>query len=373
MKILVSAESFGYGPIATCLNVIKELIKYPDVIVDFIGSGISLEQAKMSGYFNEFYECDTFDMVDLEKHKDVFLKYDIYFSSENINGAIFSLDYIKNVYYVDNLVWMWDEIPEKLGKVKKFFISETFSCKENFDRVGHVIDNPIFLGPVRNLKNSYKGKTKNQLIINLGGASSFLFDQTIINKFYNKIINEILSTNEINKFDKIIICGGSKVINNIKLDKENDKVFIKTLSNEEYLKCMQESSHCIMSSGLGNFIETINENKNIMYLPAINYSQMLQLNYYRKMDFGFDILNWDNFNFYKEIPMYLDEKSGVDMVLENIKQYLDYDYKESVNKIISKYLNSNQEKYFEKRNTYFNEFEKDAAFKIAKIIYEENK
>ena len=136
MRILVSAESFGYGPIATCLSVVEKLKKYKDVELDFIGSGISMEQAKSSGFFKKFYECDTFDLKKLEKFKDVIKSYDIFFSSENINGAIFASKSIKNTYYVDNLVWMWDEIPNGLNEVKKFFISETFPCKENFNKVG---------------------------------------------------------------------------------------------------------------------------------------------------------------------------------------------------------------------------------------------
>ena len=81
MKILVSAESFGYGPIATCLSVIKELKKYKDVSVDFIGSGISLEQAKLSGYFDKYYVCDTFDLDSLKKFENVFKQYNIFFST----------------------------------------------------------------------------------------------------------------------------------------------------------------------------------------------------------------------------------------------------------------------------------------------------
>ena len=102
MKILVSAESFGYGPIATCLSVVKELKKHKDVGADFIGSGISLEQAKLSGFFDNFYLCDTYDIESLKKFDDVFKKYNIFFSSENVNGAIYGMKFIKNTYYVDN-------------------------------------------------------------------------------------------------------------------------------------------------------------------------------------------------------------------------------------------------------------------------------
>ena len=68
MKILVSAESFGYGPITTGLNVVKELKKFSNISLDFIGSGIALEQAKLSNCFENYYLCDTNDFKDLKKY-----------------------------------------------------------------------------------------------------------------------------------------------------------------------------------------------------------------------------------------------------------------------------------------------------------------
>ena len=373
MNILVSAESFGYGPITTCLSVIKELKKYDDVTVDFIGSGISLEQAKLSGFFNKFYECDTYDFESLKKFENVFKKYNILFSSENVNGAIYGLNFIKNVYYVDNLVWMWDKIPEQLGMVKKFFISQTFPCQENFKRIGSVIKNPVFVSSVRDLNSKKANKIKNQLLINIGGASSFLLQQSVINKFYNKIINDILGTPEAKRFNSIIVCGGSKVINNLNLEVKSKKIKVKTLANKEYLKIMNESSHCIMSSGLGNFIETLNKDKNIMYLPAINYSQLLQLQYYEKMNLGFKILNWNNFNFYHEIPQYLDEVQGVNLVVENVSKFNNGNYQKIVIDSFRDFLSESQEKSFKKRNDLFASYDKNAARIIASTIYDENK
>ena len=215
MRVLVSAESFGYGPITTCLNIVKELKKYDDVTLDFIGSGIALEQAKMSNYFDKYYICDTFDSNDLEIKKDVFKQYNVYLSSENVNGAIFALENgLNNTYYVDNLVWMWDKIPDKLNDVKKFFISETIPCKENYERVGKEIKSPVFVGPIRKLDNN-NCITENKLIINIGGAESFLLKHNLIVEFYNKIINDILSSEKIKKFDSILVCGGSGVIDKI--------------------------------------------------------------------------------------------------------------------------------------------------------------
>ena len=52
-RILVSAEMFGYGPVTTLLNVMKEFPKDPNLQFDFIGNGVALEQAKMSNFFKK--------------------------------------------------------------------------------------------------------------------------------------------------------------------------------------------------------------------------------------------------------------------------------------------------------------------------------
>ena len=125
MKILVTAEQFGYGPIATCLNVIKELKKYPNIELTFMGTGIALEQAIMSNYFDKIIECKTYDIKELEQKKEEFYKYDVILSSENIPGAIYALKLgLKNVYYMDNLMWMWDKLEDGLENLKGYIISE---------------------------------------------------------------------------------------------------------------------------------------------------------------------------------------------------------------------------------------------------------
>lgn len=368
MRILVSAESFGYGPITTGLNIVKEIKKSSNINLDFIGSGIALEQAEMSGLFDKIYICDTYNFKDLEKNIEIFKAYEVLLSSENVNGAIFALkNGIEKTYYIDNLMWMWDKIPAGLNNVKKYFISEIISSKENFNRIGKNVVNPIFVGPIRKIEKK-KCLTKNQLLINIGGAESFLLDHQLIINFYNKIINDILSDNIINRFQSILICGGSGVLKNIVLEKANEKVKICTLSHDEYLKEMEESEYCILSSGLGNFIESVGKNKNILFLPPINYSQLLQLDYYSKECFGFDIINWSNFEFYKEISKFLDEETGVNMVVSNIKCYLEKDYRNVIQKRVNNFLKGNQNMFFEKRCNYINQFDKNSSEYIAKLI-----
>lgn len=375
MKILVTAEAFGYGPIATCLNVVKELKKIPDVSMTFLGTGISLEQAKMTNYFDTILECETFKYEELEKAKDVFFNHDVVLSSENIPGAIFALkNGLKNVYYMDNLMWMWDEIHDGLEDLKGYIISETIPCDKNFKRIGGNIKNPVFVGPIRDMDIRNNGNQENKLIINVGGAEAFIIDPNIVKSFYNKLINNILASSElINRFDKIIVCGGSGVIDNLTLNTHEPKIIVKTLANEEYLKELDTCSHCIMASGLGNFFETLWRNKEIMYLPPVNYSQLLQLDYYKDMDLGFKMVNWDKFDFFESIPSLLNEEAGVNLVLENVKKYIEESDENTILENVKDFLNSNQRQYYQIRTDYANSLKKDAAKEIAEMIYRDNK
>lgn len=372
-KILVSAEMFGYGPITTLLNVMPEFSTYDDLEFDFIGNGVALEQAKMSGFFKKFYACNTYDIDDLEKFKKIFPTYDAMISSENPVGIIFGMEHgIKKVYYIDNLVWMWDTIDSRLNNVSKFFISETIPCRKNFARIGKNIKNPIFVGPIRELNENNTSLTEKKVIINIGGAGSYLLDKNLIIEFYNCLINTILETTDfVNSFDKIIICGGSNVISNLNIKCKSSKIILRTLSNQEYLKELETASHCILASGLGNYIETLSKDKNILYLPSINYSQFLQFKYYKKLDLGFKLMNWDIFDFFEDVPELLDEEAGVNLVVNNIKKFLINPPKEKIKKEITDYLNVDQSDYYEKRKSIFNKYNKNASKIIANIIYED--
>lgn len=366
MKILVTAEAFGYGPIITATSVISHFRDVaPQFEINFMGSGIALEQAIASNLFDHYFTCHTHDFDELEKNNGELMNHDLLISSENLNGALYWLSNIKKpIYYIDNLMWMWDEIPEALTKVNKYFISEIFDCKNNYEKIGTKINKPCFVGPLRNLNVKTDSVVNNQLMINLGGADSFMISTELSIKFYQKLITKILSVN--NNFEKIIICGGSKVINALK-QLQTDRIEVAVLENSIYLKALANSSHCILAPGLANFIESIGCNKNLLFLPPLNYSQFLQLEHYRKMNLGLDLINWDDFEFYKPILEYLPEEEGVNAVLWHVQKYIETE-ENIIVKAVSNFFENNQALSFPKRNEYLTSLPKDGIQQIVTEI-----
>ena len=70
--------------------------------------------------------------------------------------------------------------------------------------------------------------------------------------------------------------------------------------------------------------------------------------------------------------MYLDEATGVNMVVDNIKNFNFGDYRNLINKFVQEYLNTSQENSFELRKEFFDKFDKNASVIIADTIYNEN-
>ena len=90
--ILVTAEKFGYGPIITCLNVVKVLKQKLDkkTKLIFLGTSIAKEQAISSKLFDEVIECKTYNYHDLSNFKELFIHACAIVSSENQFGAIYA-------------------------------------------------------------------------------------------------------------------------------------------------------------------------------------------------------------------------------------------------------------------------------------------
>ena len=367
--ILVTAEKFGYGPIITCLNIVKDLrpmATKKSIKLVFLGTSIAKEQAEKSLLFDEIIECETYNYDSLKQHALLFQNAQAILCCENQFGAIYAKQLnLNNVFFIDNLVWMWDKITPGLENVDGYFISETFSSKDNFRNIGKSVINPVFVGPLRKI-NIKTYKSRNQLVINFGGAEAFMLDKEIVVSFYKKILSEILTQDVREKFEKIYVCGGSGIINELQ-EFSASNIIVDSFSNDNYLKLLHKSSHLIMSSGLGNYIESIGINKNIMYIPPINYSQLLQLDEYKKLDLGLELINWSDYSFYDNIPQLLDEETGVNLVVDNVKKYLKSN-DNLISEKVNKFINTTQEKYFDIRKNYVSEFPKNASRVISKYI-----
>ncbi|WP_106767832.1 hypothetical protein [Paenibacillus faecalis] len=323
-KILVTAETFGYGPVITCLKIIEELKKYVTAHFVFLGSGISLEQAKFSGIFDEVVECDTFSGESLRKMENYFIEANFLISSENIEGAIYGVELGKRVFYIDNLFWMWDEIPLKLWEVDTYFIVESLDFSENINKYSSKINNPMVVGPIRDMKPYEERFTPtNQLLLNFGGAESFMIDQNKINNYYLCILEIIDKALDLDAYSAIKVCGGKCLIDHLKQQfRGHLRVSFHTFTHTEYLKELYTSKSSMLSPGLGNYLESLKFNGNVFFIPPINYSQFRQLEEYKQMDIGYYFANWTDLYPGLEVIKNVSEEEGIAYVLNHVECFI---------------------------------------------------
>ena len=259
--VCVTAEAFGYGPIITCVNVIKALAKKINVPFAFLGSGVALEQAKMSGLFSDYIECET--------HLE--------------------------------------------DEVRKQPLSETMELDKNIERIGRPIKNFQKVGPLRKFKQVTSLEMNNRILINLGGAESFLEDYSTILRMYIVILrNFFASLNGV--FDgEIVVCGGNRITSALGEMFREREVQFRSFGNAKYL---------VMSPGLGNFYEAMSTGQKVFMLPPINYSQFLQLKKFIRDDIGIMSLNWDEFDWYVRVPDNISEDEGVSLVKKNCDLFI---------------------------------------------------
>ena len=359
--ILVTAEEFGFGPVITAIYFMKQLGKYTSDSFIFAGKGITLYQAKESNIFTEYVECDLKDMKQIEqllnKHSDV----KAILSFENIESIIVGVRKRLKTVYVDNLFWMWRNIPSELNYVDNYVIVDSLNnLQENLRRIGGEIQHKTIVGPLRDMiaVRSNKDEINRSILIGLGGADSYMMDKKLVFNFYRKIIEQIEETvSAILGKVEINVCCGHELMEFLKQKLETTKCKIITVTHEDYLKLMTKARYIFLSPGLGNFLETCNLEQEICFLLPINYSQYWQCEYYKKMKMGLNCINWTDLYVDRTIEQYLEEYEGVKKVESFMKTYLfDKERQEDVEKYIKEYIENavvdwrkiRQERYFQK-------------------------
>lgn len=373
MQILVTAEMFGYGPIITCNYLVESLKNKVCAKWIFMGSGIAMEQAKRTGFFDEYVFCETYDIDELEKKRNYFEESDAVISVENLQGALFCVRNSFKVYYIDNLFWLWGSIPEELNKVSCYFIVDYFNARENINRIGQGIKKYEFVGPLRKFNVIESDRKENKILINFGGAESFLSNFELVLDFYSIALKGIFSTCREAFIEEIVVCGGNRMVESIKdrLGNESD-IRYASFSKEDYLEELRTAQYVILSPGIGNFSESLDLSIPIMMLPPINYSQFWQMEEYKKLGLGIEMKNWNDFQWYVEVERNVEESIGVDQVMENVQRFVKDEaawhelYHEA-----KRYVNMNGQDYSKCRKDYQRVFCDDGIEHIARVISKE--
>jgi len=308
LRLLTSAEAFGYGPCSKLTYVVKKLKEEsPNSRIEFLGEGSALDFAlQNSSLFNGVHEYEG-----VYPNPD---NYDAVLSVMNPFTILWGWFHRKKCIYIDSLYWFWkfdeknfnflEDVINQLTNAESIeevwaltkdvpvhhlhYIAHklsTISCNQFFGNESQKLD--IFRRQIKNIvtvnpmvDTSYKHEVKRDtVLITLGGLLSPLNQKKEALAYVNlvlKITDEFIL--EASKNYKVVLASNPEIVKAIK-DIPRD-VIVTSLSQEEMLKTINRSVLVLTTAGITTMYECLEYETPFFVLPELhdgNYSNYLRL------------------------------------------------------------------------------------------------
>lgn len=274
-KILCESNPMCYGSSTVLLSIIEQL--YAEVFC----LAFSVSKEVLQNGNSEIIEVNNKSSKDVETAiKEI--DFDSVLVVSNTSNLALYKSLKKKIYFVHIHFFYPNANTELLNLVDVLFIQKFWNLQQ--------FNSAVEVGPLIKTP-SQVNKNKNKIIVNLGGGESSFIQPGVNSDYGRQMLNLIIQLKHHFANKKIIICGGLKIIETIKISALENNIKALTLSNDDYLKFLDEAEILISSPGLNAIFEAMYRNIPIVFLPPQNISQVYQLNEYEKAGIALNGLN----------------------------------------------------------------------------------
>lgn len=274
-RILCESNPMCYGSSTVLLSIMEHL--YMNTVC--LAFGVAKEILKNGK--SEIIEVNNKSSKDVETAiKEI--NFDCVLVVSNTSNLALYKALKKKIYFVHIHFFFPNANTELLNLVDVLFIQKFWNLKQS--------NKAIQVGPL--IKSPKQTIQKNQIIlVNLGGGESRFIQPGINSDYGRQMLNLIIQLKPQFKNKEIIICGGNKIIDTIKIGATQKNLKALTLSNDDYLEILDKADILISSPGLNAIFEAMYRNIPVLFLPPQNVSQVYQLNEYEKARIALKGLN----------------------------------------------------------------------------------
>lgn len=289
MKVLMNAESFGFGPAAAIAAIFSQ-IKNNTLItqLDYIGDGHTLDLQKNLPYDNIINSTN-------KKHFDIIVKdYDVFITALDFERAHWAqLAGTPTIIY-DTLLWYWRKIPPSLLNCHTYIVQNFYGVQERIQKLN--ITNLILVPPLISSKKLLNQLNKDIILFNFGGLENPHWNTDITFKYITNCLDLLIPILEKQNKEIKIVCSKNHIEKFV--DNFGNPYYlgykIENFSYEEMQHCLQKTSLLLATPGLGNIYECANYQIPSVFLPPANDSQGQQLNILTDKGFVNSCLSWDH-------------------------------------------------------------------------------
>lgn len=285
IKLLLNAESFGFGPtsaIAEIFPYLREAFEY----IGFVGSYHTLDLQRSFPY-DEIIDLSGKDLL---AFTTVVEKYDLFLTALNFGKAERTVALgIPTIIY-DPLTWYWPKIPAVVANKEVLYLAQRFhGVRERFEREKESFGQYVAVAPFTHLQE--RDKNPNILLLNMGGLINPYWPSDCYKKYVHTVIQAVKAVAD-PSLKLEIIC--SNQISQL-LPDEN----IRTYTREEILALYPKVKIAIQTPGLANIYEGAVMGHPTLFLPPANDSQGQQLDLLREHNQVDAFIDWENKVSYK--------------------------------------------------------------------------
>jgi hypothetical protein len=317
-KILLQAAPFCFGPASTLLSIARHFENGFELMM--IDEGPTGDLLKLSGLDIKSIQIST---IHPSKELDELIRsVDIVVSNTDLEFAKYCIDHqVAKLVIIDTLFWMWDDIDKRLFGADLYVIQDFMGTENQLNRLGSP-RNYLSVGPLINwVVNQENQQKKDQVLISLGGCDCVLFDShnDPFPSLISRLIRKSFGESQFKDYELVLTVGAKTKSS---LQSRTEGFEIKTLSNTDNQLLMGKVHAILLSPGLTATFEAIHSGTPIFFLPPQNYSQVIQLDEYKKLGIAPYSFTWSDAYPEFSLPNNLPETIAVERVRQVVDRFL---------------------------------------------------
>lgn len=367
MKVICTAEAYGFGPVSKLTSIAKLLKKKISVHLVFVGKHAAYDFASRSDIFDECYNSEPSSIT----AKHLIANSDYVMSVMESYSILYAKQYNKKSFFIDSLFWLWD-----LKRSTSYYVNMAYSIEENpvdhtnrfksktpheQEYLAHLLTTMSFVqnfpGVEKRLKEfvrytqmtkvgalidlNYKGKLKKEykILVACGGLKTPMVSVSD-NKTYVQIIGKIINGIAMNpcfrKYKIVVALNDNFISKNLFLQYFNKEVEVKFFSHDDFLHELSSSFVLFTSPGITTMYEGMAYGIPIFLLPEQSYGQYHIYHKLKKTGLRFPNLILKELkvrkthndpvvetkHIYKQIRTYLDDYMLIDVMRKTATDFI---------------------------------------------------
>lgn len=308
MRIVLCAQSFGFGPVSKAATIARALRRHrPGVELVFCADRIAREFLVGEGLWRPGRDIAT-DRLAAEAVAALAGPADAVISVLDPDLAT-AFAATMPVYFVDSLGFMWDSaFLERFGAVRdarRYFVQDAFGAAGRLAALG--VRHPVAVGAIVDIR-AVAAPVLAELVVNLGGLLN-IYDPAPIRVYVDKVMSlvETLAGGRAT----MVLTSREAVATFERLARS--PVPVRSLAHDQALAAFRQAGMVLTSPGLTTLLELANGTIAFHPLPPQNFSQALILGHGAALLAGRAPV-WDFLAAHYRLDPDMDEALGVRLV-----------------------------------------------------------